>query len=100
MDLAVSNLSRQAKTPAKQNPKSEFRNPKQTSRQINLNSKKSKTPNPKEACLEFYQFWSFEIVSDFGFRASNFLFLALPSTLRRACFATLREIFLLTIPWK
>jgi hypothetical protein len=37
---------------------------------------KSKTPNPKEACLEFDLFWSFEIVSNFGFRASNFLFFA------------------------
>jgi hypothetical protein len=52
------------------------RNPKQTPRQINLKSGKSKTPNPKEACLEFYTFWSFEIVSNFGFRASNVLFLA------------------------
>ena len=58
------------------NPKSEYRNPKQTQIQINLKSGKSKTPNPKEACLEFYIFWSFEIVSNFGFRASNFLFLA------------------------
>jgi len=69
-----------AKTPAKQNPKSEYRNPKQTQRQINLKSGKSKTVNPKEACLEFYQFWSFGIVSNFGprglFRASNLLFLA------------------------
>ena len=54
------------------NPKSEYRNPKQTQRQINLKSGKSKTTNPKEACLEFYIFWSFEIVSTFGFRASNF----------------------------
>jgi hypothetical protein len=38
----------------------------------------SKTPNPKEACLEFELFWSFEIVSirgaAFGFRASRFVF--------------------------
>jgi len=53
-------------------PKSEYRNPKQTQIQINLKSGKSKTRNPKEACLEFYIFWSFEIVSNFGFRASNF----------------------------
>src|SRR5216684_59312 len=59
-----------------QNPKFEYRNPKQTQRQINLKSRKSKTPNPKEACLECFIFWSFEIVSNFGFRASNFLFLA------------------------
>jgi len=38
------------------NPKSEYRNPKQTLKQINLKSGKSKTPNPKEACLEFYPF--------------------------------------------
>src|SRR5206468_10004099 len=75
-------LSRQARpercrrTISETNPKSEYRNPKQTQRQINLKSGKSKTPNPKEACLEFYIFWSFEIVSSFGFRASNFLFLA------------------------
>src|SRR6266568_2614080 len=65
-----------APTCCEKNPKSEYRNPKQTRRQINLKSGKSKTPNPKEACLEFYTFWSFEIVSNFGFRASNFLFLA------------------------
>jgi hypothetical protein len=65
------------------NPKSEYRKrprgPKQTPRQINLKSRKSKTPNPKEACLEFYPFWSFEIVSirgaAFGFGASNFFVL-------------------------
>jgi hypothetical protein len=41
---------------------------------------KSKTPNPKEACLEFALFWSFEFVSNFGFRASNlsFSFLGVP----------------------
>jgi hypothetical protein len=39
-------------------------------------SGKSKTSNPKEACLKFDLFWSFEIVSNFGFRASKFLFLA------------------------
>jgi len=43
---------------------------------INLKLGKSKTPNPKEVCLEFYIFWSFEIVSSVGFRASKFLFLA------------------------
>jgi hypothetical protein len=67
-------LSRQATSET--NPKSEYRNSKQTQRQINLKSGKSKTPNPKEACLEFYIFSSFEIVLNFGFRASNFLFLA------------------------
>src|SRR4029434_3667919 len=51
-------------------------NPKQTQKKINLKLGKSKTPNPKEACLELYLFWSFEIVSNFGFRASNFLFSA------------------------
>jgi len=65
-----------AKTPMEQNPKSEYRNPKQTQRQINLKSGKSETVNPKEACLELYLFGSFGIVSNFGFRASNLLFLA------------------------
>ena len=41
--------------------------------------------------MEFYIFWSFEIVSNFGFRASNFLLLAAPSTLLRTCFTPLRE---------
>ena len=36
--------------------KSEFRNPKQTQIQIDLKSGKSETPNPNEACLEFYIF--------------------------------------------
>ena len=67
-------LSRQATSET--SPKSEYRNPKQTQRQIDLKLGKSETPNPKEACLEFYKLWSFEIVSNFGFRASNFLFLA------------------------
>ena len=73
-----------AKTPTKQNPKSEYRKkprgPKQTPRQINLKLGKSKTPKPTEVCLEFILFWSFEIVSNFGprgrFRASNFFYLA------------------------
>ena len=65
-----------AKQPAKQiqNPNIEIRNKLRD--KINLKSGKSKTPNPKEACLEFYIFRSFEIVSNFGFRASNFLFFA------------------------
>jgi len=58
--------------PGKQNSKSEYRNPKQTQKEIKLKLGKSKTPNPKEACLELFLFWSFEIVSNFGFRASNF----------------------------
>jgi len=65
------------------NPKSEFRNPKQTLKQMKLKSGKSKTSNPKEARLEFDLFWSFEIVSNFGFRASKLLFLA---PLREKCF--------------
>src|SRR4030095_1515610 len=84
---SLENLSRLPNS----NPKSEARNPKQTQRQINLKSGKSKTPNPQEARLEFYKFWSFEIVSNFGFRASNFFFLAPPSTPLRTCFAPLRE---------
>jgi len=72
--VVTKTLSRQATK--ERNPKSEYRNPKQTPRQINLKSAKSKTPNPKEARLEFDLFWSFEIVSNFGFRASNFLLLA------------------------
>jgi hypothetical protein len=82
-------LSRQATSET--NPKSEYRNPKQTQRQTNLKAGKSKTPNPKEACLELYVFWSFEILSNFGFRASNLLFLEIPSTLLRTCFASSRE---------
>jgi len=50
---------------------------------MKLKSGKSKTSNPKEACLEFDLFWSFEIVSNFGFRASKLLFLA---PLREKCF--------------
>jgi hypothetical protein len=59
---------------AKANPnaKSEYRNPKQTRRQINLKLGKSKTPNPHQECFEFPVFQSFEFVSNFGFRASKF----------------------------
>src|SRR5690242_2851666 len=46
--------------------KSEYRNTKQTYRQINRKSRKSKPLNPKRACLEFFLFWSFEIVLNFG----------------------------------
>jgi len=54
------------------NPKSEYRNPKQTQRQINFKSGKSKTPNPKEACLEFYIFGHLKLfrISDFVLRIS------------------------------
>ena len=38
------------------------------------NMRNFKTPNRTEACLEFCVFWSFEFVSNFGFRASSFLF--------------------------
>jgi len=80
-------------TPTKENPKSEYRNSKQTLEQMNLNSGKSKTPNSKESCLEFYLFWSFEFVSirgaafglRGGFRASNLFFLFL------GAFAVLRH---------
>jgi len=51
------------------------RGPKQTLTQMKLKSGKSKTSNPEETGLEFDLFWSFEIVSNFGFRASKFLFL-------------------------
>jgi hypothetical protein len=33
------------------NPKSEYRNPKQTQRKIKVNGRKSKTPNPKKALV-------------------------------------------------
>jgi len=75
-------------TPVNQNPKSENRNSKPTERQINLKSGKSKTPSPNEVCLEFYLFWSLDIVSirgaAFGFRASNFLLLAPFAPLRES----------------
>src|SRR6266545_6058146 len=52
------------------NPKSEAPNPKQTQRQINLKSGKSKTPNPTEAGLGFYLFCSLKLfrISDFVLR--------------------------------
>jgi hypothetical protein len=62
---------------ANENPKSEYRNPKQTRRQINLKLGKSKTPNPNQECFEFCVFQSFEFVSNFGFRASKFFLGAL-----------------------
>ena len=38
--------------------------------------------------FEFFSFWSFEFVSNFGFRASNFsLIIAIPSTWLRTCLA-------------
>jgi len=54
------------------NSKFEYRNPKQTQKQINLTAGKSKTPYAEDFCLEFCIFWSFEIVSNFGFRASDY----------------------------
>jgi hypothetical protein len=58
---------------ANKNPKLEYRNPKQTRRQINLKLGKSKTPNPNQECFEFCVFQSFEFVSNFEFRASKFI---------------------------
>src|SRR4030065_343836 len=64
-------LSPQA--PGETNPKSEARNSKQTGAKINSKPGKSKTRTPNRVCLEHcICFWSFEFVSDFGFRASNF----------------------------
>jgi hypothetical protein len=60
-----------------QNPKSEYRNPKQTRRQIISKSENPKTLNPKQECFEFCVFQSFEFVSNFGFRASKFFLGAL-----------------------
>ena len=64
-------------TPMKQNPKSEYRNPKQTQRL------KSQLRNPKRDCLELSDFRSLDTVSNFGFRISSLFFLA--------CFAPWRE---------
>jgi hypothetical protein len=55
-----------------ENPKSEYRNPKQTGAKINPKPGKSKTSNPIWACLEFVVFGSFGFVSDFEFRICNF----------------------------
>ena len=92
-----------AKTPVKQNPKSEYRNPKQTGSQINLKSGKSKALNPNEASFEFYYFWLFEFVSDFGFRASSFFhrvsdFEFDASSLRRCSGHALREWSFFPVP--
>jgi hypothetical protein len=56
--------------------KSEIRSTKfETDRgQISQTPSNSKTTNPNQGCLEHCVFWSFEFVSDFGFRASSFLF--------------------------
>src|ERR1700739_142716 len=53
-------------TPARQNPKSEYRNPKQ------YRKSKFQLRNPKPTVLENCDFFPFEIVSNFGFRVSNF----------------------------
>jgi len=72
---------------AKQPAKSEYRNPKQTSRQEILN-RKIQTLNPNEICLEFCLFFSFEIVSNFGSfdlgsgQVSSFEFVAMWRALR------------------
>jgi hypothetical protein len=58
------------------NPKSEYRNPKQIP---SPNVPMTKTSNPDGACglqrcatgFGSFGFWSFDIVSSFGFRASN-----------------------------
>jgi len=68
---ATTACSTSAKHRVKQirNPNIEIRN--KVKDRINLKSKKTKTPNPKESRLEFC-LWLFEILSTFGFRASNF----------------------------
>src|SRR6266545_1557807 len=65
--------------------KSEIRISKsETNSKKNLKSGKSETLNPKEFCLEFNLFWSLEIVSNFGFRASNIYFFFISSRSRSA----------------
>src|SRR5439155_22004539 len=68
----------QLKWPSNQRNKSKIRISKSETNSETNKSHIGKIQNTesKEACLEFYIFWSFEIVSNFGFRASNFLFLA------------------------
>src|SRR2546426_7507088 len=63
------------RTTSETNPKSEYRNPKQTQSQINLKSGKSKTPNPK-GVWNFTYFGHLILfrISDFVLRI--FLFLA------------------------
>jgi hypothetical protein len=56
------------------NSKSKYRNQKQTRSQITLKLGKAKMPNPNQACFEICVFQSFEFVSNFGFRVSEFKF--------------------------
>jgi hypothetical protein len=59
-----------AKAAKLENPKSEYRNPKQTNE---ADKRKYQIVQTSESSrFEFFSFWSFEFVSNFGFRASNF----------------------------
>jgi cholesterol transport system auxiliary component len=63
-------FSRQATI--KTNPKSEYRNPKQTGSQINPKLEKIQNLQSESDLFGNLRFWSFEFVSNFGFRASKF----------------------------
>jgi hypothetical protein len=56
-----------AKALPKQNPKSEYRNPKQ----FQIQNSKLQNSSPNRICLEHWVFLSFDLVSSFEFRASN-----------------------------
>jgi hypothetical protein len=64
------------KATREQNPKSEFRNPKQPARQNKSRFRKFKTSNPLWVRLEFVVFGSLEFVSDFVLRVFSFSTLA------------------------
>jgi len=59
-----SNKDNCAKTILKQNPKPEYRNPKQTGGQTNPKSEKIQNAKSESSLFGILGFWSFEFVSD------------------------------------
>jgi len=77
-----------AKTSLKQNPKSEYRNPKQTNSQINPKSKKFQNPEFDASRLEHCSFFDHLEL----FRISDFEFRVFSASHSLAAFASLREL--------
>jgi len=73
--------------PSNQRNKSKIRISKSETNSEPNKSQIGKIQNTEsEGSLEFYLFWSFDIVSNFGFRASNFFVLGAFASLRETQF--------------
>jgi hypothetical protein len=81
------------------NPKSEYRNSKQTESQMNPNAEKIQNTNPKHLVWNFLIFEHLDLfrISDFVLRIFCSWRLCIPSALLRACFAQV-TLFTILVP--